>query len=89
MSSLEGCRGRHFQTKLKLLVKYYVIYIISSTASAVQSGGYERPKCNGSYLEITMVMRWWTSNMHSEPGGKQNKTRKDVFIVYKKVKCCI
>ena len=51
MSSLEGCRGRHFQTKLKLLVKYYVIYIISSTASAVQSGGYERPKCNGSYLE--------------------------------------
>ena len=77
MSSLEGCRGRHFQTKLKLLVKYYVIYIISSTASAVHSGGYEGPKCNGSYLGITKVMRWLKRNNHSEPRKNNIKTRMD------------
>ena len=84
MSSLEGCRGRHFQTKLKLLVKYYVIDIISSTASAVQSGGYEGPKCNGSYFgEITMVMRWLASNMHSEPRGNKTKQGKMFYNVFK------
>ena len=60
---------------------YYIYYIISSTASAGQSGGYERPKCNGSYLGITKVMRWLKRNNHSEPRKNNIKTRMDGFIM--------
>ena len=60
---------------------YYIYYIISSTASAGQSGGYERPKCNGSYLGITKVMRWLKRNSPSEPREKQHQNKDGWFIM--------
>ena len=75
-----------FPNKVKVISKvlcYIIYYIISSTASAGQSGGYERPKCNGSYLGITLVMRWSKRNNHSEPRGNNKKQRKMSYDVCK------
>ena len=66
------------------IVRGHLTAIPISSHRQLNSRPHFTASANGSYFgEITMVMRWLASNMHSEPRGNKTKQGKMFYNVFK------